>query len=284
MVIQIISVATALLGSSIAAIWDLKTTEVPDQLPYTMIAIALLLFGYQSFVDWSYKPIINSIIPGLAFLAFGFAMYYLGQWGGADALLLSAIGFLLPGFPNYSQTMFSYPLTFFLNLFLVGAIYMLLYAVAIAILNKNIFSKFSNDLKASSRLILFGSIGLFILFLSVNQYISKAFLPLNNLFVSSIVPLVLTLSLFMIWRFAKAVENYGFKKKIPVSKLKIGDMLLEEKKLIGITEEQLRKIKRSGKRYVMIKEGVRFAAAFPLALFVTLLYGDAIFLIIKFLV
>ncbi len=282
--IQTISVATALIGSGIAAVWDLKTTEIPDQVSYAMIAIALLIFGYQSIVDWSYMPILNSIIPGLIFLAFGFTMYYLGQWGGADALLLSAIGFLLPGFPNFTQTVFPYPLTFFFNLFVVGAGYMLVYAFVFAILNRKIFSKFSQDLKASSKMILFASIGLFIIFLVVNWYISKTFLSSNNLLVSSLVPLVLTLSFFIIWRFAKTVEDYGFKRKIPTSKLKVGDMLLEEKKLTGITKEQLKKIKKSGKRYVWIKEGVRFGPSFILALVVTLLYGDGIFLVIKFLV
>jgi len=282
--LQTISVATALIGSGVAAIWDLKTTEVPDQVSYAMIAIALIIFGYQSIVDWSYMPIVNSIIPGLAFLAFGFLMYRLGQWGGADALLLSAIGFLLPGFPNYGQTMFAYPLTFFLNLFLVGAVYMLLYAVVFAIFNRRIFLKFSEDLKASRKMILLGSIGLFIIFLVFNWYLSKTFLSLNNLFVGSLIPLVLTVCLFIIWRFAKAVEDYGFKKKIPVSKLRIGDMLLEEKKLTGITEKQLKKIKISGKKYVWIKEGVRFAPSFVLALLFTWLYGDVIFLFIRMIV
>jgi len=284
--IQTISLTTALIGTTAAAIWDLKTTEVPDHIPYAMIAIALLLFSYQSFVDWSYMPILNSLIPGLMFLGFGFIMYYLGQWGGADALLLSSIGFLLPGFPNFSQTIFPYALTFFINLFLVGAAYMLLYAVVFAILNKKIFSKFSNDLRASSRLLLFGSIGLFIIFFLANFYIAKTFLyeaDYSMMLVNSFPPLILTMALFLVWRFAKAVEEYGFKKKIPVSKLKIGDMLLEERKLIGVTEKQLKKIKKSGKRYVWIKEGVRFAPSFVLALIFTLIYGDGILFFIKFL-
>jgi len=284
--IQTISLTTALIGTTAAAIWDLKTTEVPDQIPYTMIAIALLLFSYQSLVDWSYKPILNSLIPGLMFLGFGFIMYYLGQWGGADALLLSSIGFLLPGFPNFTQTIFPYPLTFFINLFLVGAVYMLLYAVVFAFLNKKIFSKFSKELRASSRLLLFGSIGLFIIFFLANYYIAKTFLYEANysmLLVNSFFPSILTIALFLVWKFAKTVEEYGFKKKIPVSKLKVGDMLLEEKKLVGITEQQLKKIKKSGKRYVMIKEGVRFATAFPLALLFTLYFGDAILLLLRFI-
>ena len=62
MVIDYIPLATAFAGTTIAAIWDLKTTEVPDQLPYIMIAIALLFYGYQSAVEWSFWPMLNSCL------------------------------------------------------------------------------------------------------------------------------------------------------------------------------------------------------------------------------
>ena len=65
-------------------------------------------------------------------------------------------------------------------------------------------------------------------------------------------------------------------KKIPISRLKVGDMLLSEKKLVGITEKELKELKRHGKKYVDIKLGIPFAVAFPLALLVTLYYGDLI--------
>lgn len=284
MLIQTASLATALVGSAVAAIWDLKTTEVPDHLPYAMIAIALLLFGYQSVVEWSYKPIIYSAAVGVAFLTFGYVMYYLGQWGGADAWLLSAIGFLVP--VGYAQTMFPFSISFLFNLFLVGAVYMLIYAVVFALMNKKIIFQFKKDLKANSKLTLIGLTGLFVIFLLANWYVSKTFLSttrFSSIFINSLFPLGLTAALFLIWKFARAVEVYGFKKKIPVSKLKIGDMLLEEKKLIGITEEQLKKIKKSGKRYVMIKEGVRFGPSFILALLFTLYFGDALLLFIRFI-
>lgn len=282
--IQTISLATAFIGSGIAAVWDLKTTEVPDQLPYAMIVIALLLFSYQSFVEWSYRPILYSIAVGLAFLAFGYLMYYLGQWGGADAWILSAIGFLLPF--GYTQTMFPFPISFLFNLFLVGAAYMIVYAAVFALMNKRVIFQFTKELKANSKLTLIGLTGLFIILLLVNWYVSKTFLSTTSpsmILVNSLFPLGLTVFLFLIWRFAHVVEEYGFKKKIPASKLKIGDMLLEEKKLIGITKEQLTKIKRSGRRYVMIKEGVRFGPSFILALMFTLYFGDAILLFIRFI-
>ena len=52
----------------------------------------------------------------------------------------------------------------------------------------------------------------------------------------------------------------------------------------GITEKELKKIKKSGKKFIWIKEGVRFAPAFPLALLFTILVGDGILLSIQFLV
>lgn len=61
-------------------------------------------------------------------------------------------------------------------------------------------------------------------------------------------------------------------------------MLDESRELEGITEKQLREIKKSGKRFIVIKEGVRFGPAFPLALLFTLFYGDGILFLLKFLI
>ena len=56
------------------------------------------------------------------------------------------------------------------------------------------------------------------------------------------------------WKFVKAVENVGFKKKIPVSKLKVGDVPDYYKIWEGITEKEIRKIKKSGKKHIWIEE------------------------------
>lgn len=282
--IQTISLATLFIGTTAAAIWDLKTTEVPDQLSYAMIGIAILLFSYQSFSIGSYEPILNSLMVGLPFLGFGFLMYYLGQWGGADALILGSVGFFLPALNL--QTVFPFPLTFLFNLFLIGAAYMLIYGMVFALMNKRVVLQLRKDFKANSRLIFFGSIGLFVVFFFANYYIGKNFLyttDLSFLVLNSVIPLVLAIGLFLIWKFAKVVEDYGFKRKILVSKLKVGDMLMKQRKLTGITEKQLRNIRKSGTRYVWIKEGVRFAPAFVLALLFTVFYGDVILLLLNFI-
>jgi len=277
-----IPLIVALGGSSLAAIYDLKTTEIPDKIPYAMAAIGLIFYIYLSVTTGNFLYLRDSVIVGFVFLGFGFAMYYFGQWGGGDAKVLSAIGFLLPTSQfSFSQTIFPFPLSYFINVFVVGAAYMLIYSFFYSLMNRRVLKYFSKDIKASSRIILLGSFLLFAVVFVLDSYLMNYFgyMSLRSAFFNSFLILVLTIALFIVWKFAKSVEDVGFKKKIPVSKLKIGDILLGFKHLEGATEAQVRKIKKSGKKFVWIKEGVRFAPAFPLALLATVYFGDIIFLI-----
>ncbi|MBI2547127.1 MAG: prepilin peptidase [Candidatus Aenigmarchaeota archaeon] len=283
--INYIPLATAFIGTIIAAIWDLKTTEVPDQLPYIMIGIGLLFYGYQSIIEMSIWPIANSLIYGLAFLGFGGFMYYMGQWGGADAFILSALGFLLPVAPlGFTNTIFQFPISYFINVFLVGSVYMLLYAVVFALKNKRIFSDFYMGMKANSRMILASSLVTLIVFfvasLITTQLIYQS-LDIMKALLYSLYPFVSVALIYAVLKFVKAVEIHGFKRQIPISQLKVGDMLLSERKLIGVTKEDIKTLRKSGKKYVDIKLGVPFAVAFPVALLVTLLYGDLILFLVK---
>ncbi|MBI2084419.1 MAG: prepilin peptidase [Candidatus Aenigmarchaeota archaeon] len=286
MVFAYIPLATAFIGATIATIWDLKTTEVPDQVPYAMIAIALLFYGYQSLVGGTFEPILNSLIYGITFLAFGALMYYVGQWGGADSLILGALGFLLPYVPaGFAHTSLRFPLSYLVNLFILGAVYLLAYGFVFSIRNKAVLQGFAKDFKAASNLLLVGLVGLFVASYAVGIGITKLFyqtFDFQRAFYISLYPFATTALLYLIWKFSKSIETYGFRKRISISKLKVGDMLMSEKKLVGVTENQIKALKRSGKRYVDIKLGVPFAPAFPLALLVTLLYGDLIFILLNF--
>ena len=283
---QIVALATAFVGSSIAAIWDLKTTEIPDQIPYIMMAVALVAYGVQAYVESNYWIILNSLIAGLSFLGFGFLMYYFGQWGGGDAKLLSAIGFLLPTAPSgFPTLLFPFSLSFLFNLFLVGAVYMLVYASILAVMNTKIIERFISDVKSSSNIFVLGSVSLFLIFVILNLLISNFLsIRINAEFLIniSVLPLIATIFIFVIWKFAKAVEEVGFKKKIPMQKLRVGDVPEYFKLWEGITEKELGKIKSSGKKTIWIKEGIRFGGAFPLALLFTLYFGDGILLFLNF--
>ena len=46
-------------------------------------------------------------------------------------------------------------------------------------------------------------------------------------------------------------------------------MLLHKRELKGVSKKEIEKIKKSGRKYVWIKEGVRFIPVFPISLFLT---------------
>ncbi len=282
---EIICLIIALFGSCLAGVYDLKTTEIPDWIPYFMILFGIILNSLESLIQWNFFIILSSITIGLGFLGLGFLMYYAGQWGGGDAKLLSAIGFLLPALPrNMSKSILPFPASFLFNLFLVGAAYMILYAFVLALVKRKILFKFFEDVKASYKIFTLGSIFLFLTFILLNFILSlylKVRFKLIESIKYSLLPLAFTTSVFLLWKFAKVVEQVGFKQKIPVSKLKVGDVLENSKLWEGLNEKEVEKIKRSGKKYVVIKEGVRFAPAFPLALIFTLYFGDILLILLN---
>jgi Flp pilus assembly protein protease CpaA len=287
--IEVISFIIALAGSSIAAVWDLKTTEIPDQIPHAMIVLALILAVTRSILEGSYIPMAMSLLAGGTFLALGFLLYFFGQWGGGDAKVLAAIAFLLPTTPKFfkKELLLPFPVSYFLNVLYVGAAYMIVYAFVIALTNKRVNAAFVKDVKASSNFILFSVPAIFFLFLTINWYAANMLMleaDSTYLLWNSLLPLSFFFCLWFLWKFVRAVENVGFKKRIPVPMLKVGDVLLESKQWEGITAAEVRRIKKSGKKYVWIKEGVRFGVAFPLALIFTLYFGDGILFLLRYLI
>lgn len=297
--LQLIAFVVALTSSALGAAWDLRTTEIPDELPYAMIVIAMLLYGYQSLAAWSVWPLAWSAAVGAAFFGFGFIMYRVGQWGGGDAKLLAAIGCLLPsasalpsefagvglGFLAKAQTLFPFPLSFFLNVFFVGAAYMLVYAFVVAFRNRNVLLAFVKDVKATNRVLVAGVVSLFVALVSINWLLYREFMmPFSPSLIlsSALLPVMSTVVVFLVWKFARAVESVGFRRVVPVSRLRVGDVLESSKVWEGVTAADVRRIRKSGRRFVKIKEGVRFAPAFPLALLFTLYAGDAIMLLFRF--
>lgn len=284
---ELFLIITAFLGSLISGIIDLKTTEIPDEIPYLMMGIGILVHGIESYLAWSYLPILFSFIVGLSYLAFGFFMYYLGQWGGGDAKLLSGIGFLIPTLPHkyIPKLYFPFALSFLFNVFLIGAIYMIVYAIVLTFKEKKIWFAFLHDLKSNSRILL--AIIVFIVFIlfGFSFLMTKYFLEISffEIIKMELSVFLVTIGLFLLWRFVKTVEEVGFKKRIPISQLREGDVLLESKIWEGLTKEQVKKIKKSWKKFVWIKEGVRFGLTFPLALLFTFLVGDGIILILNLL-
>jgi len=281
MILEIVLLLVAFIGSALAGIIDLKTTEIPDKIPYVMMGIGILGNVVKSYLIWSYTPIALSFLVGLLFLGFGFLLYYTGQWGGGDAKILSAIGFLLPQFSSV-KTFFPFPVSFFFNVFFIGAFYMISYIVVMALMNKKIISSFISDIKARCKELVFLNIGIIIFLIILGFFTIKhlQIITLHEMFIFGLVVIAMTFGMFTLWRFEKTVEEIGFKKRIKVSELKEGDVLDDSKIWDGLTKKQVKKLQKSEKKYVVIKEGVRFAPTFPIALLITVLFGDIVFWVV----
>jgi len=268
---ELLLIAIALIGSFAAGLYDLKTTNIPDTLCIFMIIAGLAIHSFYAFTTGDFSTLINSLLFGGLFLAFGLLMYFTGQWGGGDGELLVAIGILLPNL-TIVKTFFPFAISFFINSFFIGAIYSIAYSLVLSYKNPAVSKNFFYSIKDPFYL---ASLAILLLFSITSFFYFKI--------LSIVFFLIFILVLF--WKYAKSIE-LGFYKRIPVSKLRVDDMLGEDiprlrmhKNLIkGLTKTQVQKIKKI-KRYVIIKEGIRYGLVFPLALLFTLLFGD-IFLLL----
>ena len=225
---ELLRVFIAIVGSSIAGLYDLKTTNIPDSVAISMIVIGFTIHAYEGLTTNNFSNLINASIYTSVLLLFGLLMYRLGQWGGGDGELLIGIVSLLPTYPLI-QTLFPFAFSFFINTFFVGAVYSFVFVAFYVLSKKELKGKFWENFSLSIR--------------------------------------------------------KGFYKKIPVKDLKVDDMLgenipklsLSQKILRGLTAEEVKKIKKL-KKYVVIKEGIRYGPVFPIALILTLIYGDLVLL------
>ena len=261
--IEIIILAVIL--TAIAGLWDLKTTEVPDHLLYAMIAIGAVYWAANWLLTGDVTSLAISLLVGSLLLALGLVMYKKGQWGGADAWILAAIGYMIP---FYNGEIFIIP--YLLNFVIVSIVYSAIYAITVGIMHRDVFQHVKADLK-EKRTILIGVPSALLALTIIVALTRPLFTTLFfNLF-------ILFTLLIVFWRYAVVLEARVFKKKIPTSRLKVGDVL-DKGNWVGLTERQVRNI-RKHKRYVVIKDGMRFVPVFAIALVLTLLFGNLFFVI-----
>jgi len=183
--------------------------------------------------------LINASIFGI----FGLIMYVSGQWGLGDSFLLFSFG-LLNLFNNPLEA-----LSFLILILMIGVIFIFVYSVLFTIFTKK-FSK----LKLISKISMLVSVASLILFF----YFAKSVAD----------PIFLALFLAFLYfslPFLSDVKNLMI-KKVKISELKEGDVLLDFKVWRGITKEEIEELKKRKVKYVFIKEGVRYAPTFLFSL------------------
>lgn len=268
----------------INAISDLKTTEAPDSVAIIGVAGGILLhflaslkagFNLNSLLNISLllqdpftwiqalgDPLIWCLGAGVVFSVYGWGLYFLGMWGGADAFAMSVLGFAAP----YSVSGFGivHGVNLFLNIMIAGFVYTLGFAFYKAAREPDIWSETWSQLKDQETRVSLEIIGAG-LFGFIGEYTGS----FNGLFYFAFFVI-----LIFLYRFLSNIQESLLSTEVPVSELEGGEVLAAEDssdgKIVGITEEEIEDLDQET---VEIKEGVRFIPVFPVALVMTDAFG-----------
>lgn len=281
MLADILLIIVALVALLIASISDIKTKEVPDFASFGLIAAALAirLLHALVFSDWIY--FLYGILGFGAMFAFGSLIYYTKQWGGGDAKLLMGLGAAFATRPFYlapSVGKIPFLLHMLTNLFIIGAIFGLLSVFILYFKNLKKTHKVLKKIVMKNR----GKLRIFIIVLLVLFFVPLSFAGIWKLL--AIIPLGILLY-FILFLFIKSVEKAGMFRMLPVNKLTEGDWVAEDvkikgkliynKKSLGISKEQIRKLKESRIKKVLVKEGMAFVPSIAIGVILTLIVGNA---------
>lgn len=280
---HVLAFSSLFLGS----IFDLKTTEVPDSVSVVGVAGGIILhflasldagfdlntllnlsLVFQNPVSWLQAlgdPLLWCLGVGTVFSIYGWGLYFLGMWGGADAFAMSVLGFAAP----YSVTGFGilHSFNLFLNIMIAGFLYTVGFALYRAFREPAIWKETWKQIKNQEQ-----RISVEILGAGLIGFIGEYTMSFNGLFYF----LFLVLLIFL-YRFLDNLQESLLSREVPVSELEGGEVLAADEeqggKIVGITEEEIDEL---DKETVEIREGVRFVPVFPVALLMTDVLGIGI--------
>ena len=266
--LELIALAVALIGGFAAGFWDLKTSDIPDEVPLLMAVLGLFIWYISGMTTGEWTPFIASVLLGTLVFAIGWALYRAGQWGGGDAALLAGIFYLLPDVAFLADYVF--------NFFVVALVYSAVYALAIGFAHPKIFGYTVDEIRRRKIWVVllgwavFGAVVIGALSWAGSGFMLAAWLWLA------------VFGFILFYVYAKAVERKVFRRSLPIAHLKVGDVLANSKRWEGVTAEKIADFKRKHVRVVEIKEGVRFGLVFPITVVATVLFGNLIFLMAGF--
>lgn len=258
--------ALALLWTLFATIQDLRFREVSNWLNFSLIAFALAYRAFYATINSNFSFFLFGLLGFATMFLLGNIFYHAKVFAGGDAKLLMGFGAILP-YESYFQ-LFSLSLSLVFVLFLSGAIYSLLFSIAIVAKNKNKFSKeFKIRIKRNE--ILFSlSILAFLASLIVGLYVPFAFL-LTTIFL-----------IFPLYIYATALDRCMI-VLTPPNKLTEGDWLEKEikinskitikKSVHGLSLKEIALLKKYH-RSALIKQGIPFVPAFLITLILMALF------------
>ena len=287
--IDILLLALGILGVAVASVSDLKTREVPDWVSYGMIASGFGLRAIHGLETGVYGLLLQGVLAFGAAFVLANLFYYGKQWGGGDSKLLIGIGAVFGNglvLPFVKPTE-SWPflVTFLLNLFILGALYGIFFALGLGMkhrkaLSSEVRGEYLHFIKRGS---FKAGISLFVIALLLSVFLFEGASRFLGVSISIFV-LVLVTAFFMI----KRVEKVALQRWTDVNKLTEGDWVLSTVKKggrtlcspndLGLTKYQIDLLKKSDVKKVLVKEGIPFVPSFFLALVATLFFGNLLLL------
>lgn len=277
-------VGVTLIWLIFATVTDIKKREVPDWLSYSLVVIGLGSRLIYSIIMKDISYILWGLLGFLVFFAFANLMYFTKQWGGGDSKLLMGLGAILGNYQSifYGLHKFPFLITLLINIFIAGTVYGVIYSMFLGFKNLDEFLiEFKKrDLKE-----------LKILFCLVIILGVISFLVLGREFSYLVILLLIFLLLGIILLYAiKIIEDVSLYRILEVNKLTEGDWLVSDiikhgkvvckAKNIGLTKDDITKLKKNHIKKVLIKEGIPFVPGFLIGFLISIIWGDILFILI----
>ncbi len=287
--LSVVVVSGAFIALVLASIEDLRTGEISDYKSVGLAAFALVVATADSLYSWDYLPLAYALAWGLAYLAFSWVVFYLGQWGGGDVKIMAALGACM----GYLQaTGFDWPkanfigidvhplISLIVNMGFISVPYAVAYTLILGLRKPETFSDYALRVcNARTFIVLSFALAPSI----VSAYLGL--LPISTVYM--MLPLFYLASLYM-----KTVEEKVLTKTIPVSALKDWDILAHDLRLDGrlvatkrniegVTPKQVAEIKElanDGKipEKIDIRWGIKFLPVITFSFLATLYVGDGL--------
>lgn len=271
-----------------ASYLDVRTKEIPDELSLSMIALNVTIRLVYSIYTKNGDFFIQAIIAGTVFAFFGYLLFLARQWGGGDFLLLIGMGVGFASVPSdlgaFFRPVMSEIVPFWasllINMLMVGSVYglfcVLIYGFGKEEVRKNFMQRAYGGKEVLAAVLLFS-------------------LPAAYLLSFVLLPLIIA-AFWLLFLYAKAVEEVSFVRQVKVSELreedwilkdiKVGDKVIASASSPCLSEAEMRAIKYYVKKgrlkgRVPVKEGIPFVPVFPLTLIVSLFFGDVMMILVK---
>ena len=238
----------ALVFAFVAGVTDLKTAQVPDQIPAFMITIGIIYNTILSFSTGDMSFVIYSLLFTAIFLGIGALLYYSKSWGEADSWLLGSVFSMIPLYNGIPFLIYYMP-------FLIGTIaaYTFAYIFILSLKNRKVAKNSLIYTFQNFKPILFSGFFMFV----ISYVIAR-----NLVFSFSIT--ALTLILFSFLFYSKFIDKKLMRKRINVKDLKEDDVILGGK-ITEVTEEGIRELSRKQKTVVIV-DGIRIIPVFFISL------------------